>query len=168
MLGTVVIVILGVAFCIVAWMFFLHDRRNRRTISWADSDFADRCDGKLVVVADTRWGWYDFVTNNVVPVLPEGAEVIWHQVHGSPSKQVSDPVTAIDIDAFWLRRFVVPPQTPYAFVFDGEEYRTLPLYEALHPLKLQGTKRDKNTIDIVARLLAGIELHTLPAAGGAT
>ncbi len=156
MLGTIILGLVVSAVCVLAWVSLIHGHRGRRASRAA---FDEKYGGRVVLVADTRWGWYDFVMNNIVPVLPEGAEVIWYRGHTSQSRLIPEPGSAIDIDAFWLQRLVVPPQPPYAFLIAGRCHSIVPLQEALHPLKLAGTGRDEDKRSVVAELLAPLHLR---------
>jgi hypothetical protein len=138
MVGEIILGLVFATVCAVAWLSYLRERNTRQVYRECEDKYRDR----VIVVSDTRWGWQDFVTNNVVPVLPDGAEVIWRRQ------------APMDIDAFWLRRLVVPPQPPYAFRLAEGQHSIVPLYEALFPLKLEGTAQEQYKQSVVAQELA--------------
>jgi|GEM_PF-1423356 len=40
--------------------------------------FRRRCAGRLYLVCSRRHNWHEFLTNNLIPALPNYIEVIWH------------------------------------------------------------------------------------------
>lgn len=40
--------------------------------------FRRREAGNFYLICTTRCGWYDFLKNNLIPILPENVKVVWH------------------------------------------------------------------------------------------
>lgn len=52
---------------------------NRILEPWRRRRFRRRYAGRVVLVWTSRRGWHDFVVNNVLPVLPQGAMTIYQR-----------------------------------------------------------------------------------------
>ena len=152
MVGELAVGLVLAAVCGFAWLSYFHSRKTAPAYGEFESNYADR----LVFVSRTRNGWHDFVLNNVMPVLPPDAEVLWYRRHcgyASPPTRLARPRPVIDVDAFWLHRFVVLPNDPYAFIVSGDEHFVKELRDSLLPLKLGGSGQDEHKQSVVAEEL---------------
>lgn len=98
--------------------------------------FARANQGRTFLLFTPRHGWYEFVTNNVEPVLAEDWTVVWYLRPGLPPTFGRHPLLRI--------LYQLPLQDrPVAIRPNGWRLEFRPLREALHPLKLrQGMRRD--------------------------
>ncbi len=101
--------------------------------------------GRVFLVATRRRGWFEFVTNNVIPVLPPGIEVVW-QEHANPQHKVKTP----RIDR--LVR-VAGVSKPYLVVVKLWRNRLIPLHRELEPLQRQARGRDPEVQAAVAAIV---------------
>ena len=125
MLGTVVVALIIATALIVAWIHYFRKDGARAE----DRDFEDRYSGRVVLVADTRWGWHDFVTNNVLPVLPEEAKVI------SLGDRTLTP-GLLDMHTHLTGDY-----------FTGDQWVTMSVYETAPDWAVLGTKFARETLE---------------------
>jgi hypothetical protein len=91
--------------------------------------------GKTFVLFTPRHGWYEFVTNNVEPVLPQDWKVVWYVRPGLPPTFKRHPLMGI--------LYQLPLQDrPVAIRSTGRRLELRELRHAFQPLKLRGMQRD--------------------------
>jgi len=133
---------------------------------------AEDLSSRAMLVSGTRWNWFDFITNNVIPALPDSAEVLWYGSRRSPIDMRRYPASAVE--AMWRRRKVAPEwppmgadesqlraPRPYILESNGTELTVVPLFEVLHPMKLRSAKRDPAVIAEVRSILASANVQGL-------
>jgi hypothetical protein len=106
--------------------------------------------GETFLVATRRNRWFDFIINNVVPVLPPGTTVIWL----SRDRDADDPLRRA------LRAAKHPdvprPLLVYVTPF---EITSVPLHASLWPLKNRAPQRDTSVQEQVALIIESAMHH---------
>lgn len=102
--------------------------------------FKRRYRGKWLFVAGSRHGWYDFVSNNVVPVLPADTEVVM-------SRTTPSMLTSLR----WLRVKGAKPLLVH--ITQHRKVKHASLHEQLLPLR-QRAARDPDVQREVAAIIA--------------
>jgi hypothetical protein len=119
---------------------------------WASGEvavrrFARANEGRTFLLLTRRHGWYDFVTNNVEPVLPEGWEIVWYARPRFQKGLVPHPLQD-------LLRWRWRPERPAAVRVRGRRIEQRSLRRELQPLKLdRGVQRDPAIQAEVRRIL---------------
>jgi hypothetical protein len=52
--------------------------------------------GHTILVATSRSGWYDFIKDNVIPVLPAGTKIVWFKKSIPRRKRHGYPINVIE------------------------------------------------------------------------
>jgi len=106
--------------------------------------FRRRFRGKSLLICSRRHGWYDFVVNNVVPVLPNDCTVEWTQ-----SFRVWDPIVLA------LARWRIRGERPL-LVHVGKRVHGVSLQQELLPLR-HIARKDAETRRRVAEIVAAAQ-----------
>jgi len=51
------------------------DKRQKRKLR----KFRDQANGNYFLICSKRHNWYDFIQNNVIPVLPSNLNIVWYE-----------------------------------------------------------------------------------------
>ncbi len=112
--------------------------------------FFRREDGNFFLVCSSKRRWYDYLQNNVVPVLPPNVELCWYKPHCKKPRIVP-----------WLWRskiFDIPK--PYLALVTQSKIVVVSLNDDLQEMK-QYTAKDQNTQlrskDIIERKMASLK-----------
>jgi hypothetical protein len=123
--------------------------------------FTRRRNGCVYLVCTSRRGWYDFLRNNVAPVLPEHVTCVWP---GLAATQVER--TALNV--FELRGIANIPKPYFVKVVRRGDYPTLSLNGRLQDLKPRAAVSDEVRDSCRSRIKAALlELEHSDSAAGA-
>ena len=101
--------------------------------------------GRWFLVVSRRRGWYDFILNNVLPVLPPQASCVWvEQPHREPRRDQN--VLLI------LGRHRRGVRKPFMVVVESRRLKVVHLHDQLRPFK-QTRAQDETVREAISALL---------------
>ena len=103
--------------------------------------------GTICLVASRRSGWHEFISNNVVPVLPSEVQCVWQE----PVSHRSGPYGVLRA----IEEARLGGQKPFLIKVTAARLISIPLHEALVPFRAHGA-RDTAVQGQVRSILQGI------------
>ncbi len=124
----VILVIVAIAVALpVALAMRLQARRRIRRFRRSHA-------GQELLVCSSRGGWHELVINNVEPAIPRSLELCW--ISGRRRDRFgADLRRALHAEG-------TPPATPFLARIEADLIRTVPLRDALWPLKSRGRRSE--------------------------
>jgi hypothetical protein len=111
----------------------------------AEQRFLRQYDSRTIFVATRRGGWYDFLRNNVLPLLSADVEVVWFE------DKTSTPIQRV-LYRLVRRASRVTPSKPYFVRIAAGKAAVIEAHEQLRPFQASAA-RDAGVQEQIARLL---------------
>jgi hypothetical protein len=94
--------------------------------------FRDKNSGYIYLICTRRRGWYDFLNNNVIPVLPDNFKIAWHQ-RGRDTTRI--PIIRDPIFENIARAKIFGIEKPYLVIVEKKSFQVLSLNKTFQEIK---------------------------------
>lgn len=98
--------------------------------------------GKTILVVPKSRGWHDFATNNVIPILPEGIQLMWWESARNADMAAKDLAQVTE-------HLGIHERKPFLLRVEEETFGVVPLHDTL--VRLRASAKRNPAIQVQAK-----------------